>query len=284
MQIGLVVSDANQNPKNGRSEGLTWAILLAGWTDFAKASVGLPDDGEAGRVKRAVPALIGLQAVACALAEVDQLSPKERAAGLDMGDVLIRQYAGQINEVWRGEAMPPGVEVLVRDARVALEAARRAGTGWILRAGSMVGQFPADLIEALEAMGFGGDVFVVSPGVRVFAGCPIAFVRDKAGPASAEVCGLVEHLLHEGVEQPSRDIFERVVQRGLRQAYRQFDFAKGGPVRDLVVGEDGLPAGQPLLVPAMIAGEALPVSPPIRGASAQAALPVEWDEGEGSSE
>ena len=57
-------------------------MLLAKWTDFAKASVALPEGGEAGRIKQAVPALIGLQGVTAALDEVDQLAPNERAAGL----------------------------------------------------------------------------------------------------------------------------------------------------------------------------------------------------------
>jgi hypothetical protein len=62
-----------------------------------------------------------------------------------------------------------------------------------------------------------------------------------------------------------------------RQVYRQFDFSKGGPVRDLVLPMDAdLPPGQPLLVPAILAGEAQPVTLPIPGADRQGPLPVEF--------
>jgi hypothetical protein len=137
----------------------------------------------------------------------------------------------------------------------------------------------AQLVEA----GFGGDVFVPSPGVRLFAGAPIAFAREAEGGGPGEhVCDLMDELLEAGIEAPPTragpKAVQRVVQRGLRQVYRQFDFAKGGPVRDLVVGEDALPAGQPLVVPAMLRGVPQPVSLPIRGASEQAELPVVWED------
>lgn len=256
-------------------------MLLAKWTDFAKASVALPDGGESGRIKQAVPALIGLQGVTAALDEVDQLSAKERAAGLDMAEVLIRQYAGQINEVWRGVSLHEGVETFVTDARAALDDARRAGAGLVLVAGSLVGQHPAELVAQLLALGFAGDVFVPSPGVRFFAGCPLAFAREShGGQPPDQVCGLIEEHVTSGLESTDSRVkprTQRVVQRGLRQVYRQFDFAKGGPVRDLVVGENELPPGQPLLVPALLGGVPQPVSLPIRGASDQDELPVVWE-------
>ncbi len=257
-------------------------MLLAKWTDFAKASVALPEGGEAGRIKQAVPALIGLQGVTAALDEVDQLAPKERAAGLDMAEVLIRQYAGQINEIWRGVSLHEGVEEFITDARTAIEEARRAGAGWILQSESLVGQHPAELVAQLLEMGFAGDVFVPSPGVRLFGGCPVAFARDaNGGQPPEDVCALIDEHVAAGLEETGKraqQMIHRGVQRGLRQAYRQFDFAKGGPVRDLVVGEDELPPGQPLLVPALLAGVAQPVSLPIRGASDQDELPVVWSE------
>jgi len=62
-----------------------------------------------------------------------------------------------------------------------------------------------------------------------------------------------------------------------RQVYRQFDFARGGPVRDLVAPLNAdLPPGQPLLVPIVQAGELCAVPLPPRGHLAIDPLPVEF--------
>ena len=90
---------------DGSQRVLTWSVLLAKWTEFAKASTVLPDEGDAGRVKRNVAAIIGLQAVTCALGEIDSLAADERAAGIDLAAVQIRSLAAQLNEAWRGEVM-----------------------------------------------------------------------------------------------------------------------------------------------------------------------------------
>ena len=42
---------------------MTWAALLGKWTEFAQSALALPDDDEGGRLREAVPAIIGLQAV-----------------------------------------------------------------------------------------------------------------------------------------------------------------------------------------------------------------------------
>ena len=63
-----------------------------------------------------------------------------------------------------------------------------------------------------------------------------------------------------------------------RQVYRQFDFSKGGPVRDLVQPMDAaLTPGQPLLIPAILAGEVQPIALPIPGTEHQKPLPVEFE-------
>lgn len=256
--------------KKTSDTNLTWALLLAKWADFAKASVALPNDGDAGRVKKCVPAIIGLQSVACALKEVDSLSSKERAAGLDMAQVLIRQYAADIHQVWKGETLHPGIEELINDAHAALRDASNAGMGWILTQPAFVGEHPAELIAALSEAEFTGDLYLPSPGVRLFKTSPLAFVRDSAGPIGDDVRdAITEFLGHKSVRtQPQREWL---------QVYRQFDFGKGGAVRDVVVGENALVPGQPLLVPAMLKGVAQPISLPIRGASEQDVLPVVFE-------
>lgn len=103
---------------------LTWSALLARWTDFARAAVALPDTGEPGRWKRAVPDVIALQAVYHALGETGSLPAGERALGLDRAEVLIKKHAARLGELWVGAPMPGLLAELVADARAALKQAR----------------------------------------------------------------------------------------------------------------------------------------------------------------
>ena len=92
---------------------MTWAALLGKWTEFAQSALALPDDDEGGRLREAVPAIIGLQAVTHALAELDDLEPDERALGIDRAEMLIRKHAGELNTIWRGEEMPEEIIEIV---------------------------------------------------------------------------------------------------------------------------------------------------------------------------
>ncbi len=251
---------------------VTWSLLLAKWTEFAKASTVLPDEGDGGRVKRHVAAIIGLQAVACALGEADELASDERSAALDLAAVQIRVFAQELNEAWRGEPMPEGLVELMDDAKKALVAARDGGVEFTVMQGPVVAEHPAELVDRLIEAEFGGDLYLAAPGVPIFAGCPAGFVRLAKGgaPNSDVVAAIVEFLGKGQVKYKGAPRF--------RQAYRQFDFSKGGPVRDVVVvNDDALAAGQPLLVPAILRGVLQPVPLPIPGARHQEELPVEFE-------
>ncbi|MEM9165411.1 MAG: hypothetical protein AAGB48_00115 [Planctomycetota bacterium] len=254
---------------------VTWAALLGAWTEFAKSAAAFPDDGEGGRFKRAVPSIVTIQAVTHALGEIHELPADEHALGLDRAEMAIREHAGVINQLWAGEPLPEGLVELIEDARAALALAASAGFEWAVAQERAVFPHPAELLEALESIGFAGDLFVPTPGVPLFAGCPAVFVRPDAETAAdderlATALGLVAALA-EGCDGPTPG--------PCRQAYRQFDFARGGPVRDLVQPMDAdLPAGQPLLVPAILGGVIQHVTLPIQGADKQAAVPVEFDE------
>jgi len=107
-----------------RPSELTWTALLGRWIDFAKASVALPDDEEGDCWRESVPAVINLQAVTFALADLDDLSADERALALDKAEILIDENDARLAEIWAGEPMPPGLAELRDDARMALRAAR----------------------------------------------------------------------------------------------------------------------------------------------------------------
>lgn len=252
---------------------MTWAALLGKWAEFARSAVALPDEGESGLLKQAVPDIIALQSVTHALGEINELDPEERALGLDRAEIGIREHAASINTIYRGEPMPDGVAELIDDARLALAAASGGGLEWCVADDRIICPHPMELVDALLEAGFAGDLFLPTPGVPVFAPAPCAFVRHADGsPIEPELAAVIADFL-----AMSGEIAEPEQMVEPRQVYRQFDFAKGGPVRDYVVPmESDLPAGQPLLVPAILAGERQPVTLPVPGADRQGEVPIEF--------
>jgi hypothetical protein len=103
---------------------LTWAALLGRWVAFARSAVALPDDAQGRAWKSAVPDIIGLQAVTCALGDLDQVAAEERSLGLDRASVLIDRHTKHLHRLL-GPALHPRLEEMVRQAREALAAARR---------------------------------------------------------------------------------------------------------------------------------------------------------------
>lgn len=252
---------------------LTWSALLAKWTEFAQAAVAFPDNHEGERWKDAVTPIITLQACANAMGDLDELTSDERAFGLDKAEILIRKNAKRLHDIWTGEPLPHEVAEVIADARRARSAAAGRGLEWTVASERFLATHPGDLQTVLAGAGFSGDLLLPTPGVPLFAGAPCAFLRGKLGEVpDEELIEVVEaYLASCDGESTEPDAVE-----GPRQVYRQFDFSKGGPVRDLVAPMDrDLPAGQPLLMPAIESGEVLPVPLPIRGADKLEPLPVE---------
>ncbi len=250
---------------------LTWAALLGKWTEFAQAALALPKEGEAGLLRAGVPDIIGLQAITHALGELDTLTtPGERALALDRAAVGIRAHESSLRSTWAGRALHPELRALIDDAFRALRAAREGGLEWRVAAPAMIAAHPAELLEALAAAGFSGDLFVPAPGVVLFQHCPAVFARGPHGqPAPPGARTAIETFYTDLGDPEFRPV--------MRQAYRQFDFAKGRPVRDLVVdSNDAPPGGQPLLVAAMAAGKIVPVTLPPRRVEDVGELPVEF--------
>lgn len=254
---------------------MTWAALLGKWTEFAQSALALPDDDEGGRLREAVPAIIGLQAVTHALAELDDLEQDERALGIDRAEMLIRKHAGELNTIWRGEEMPEAIIEIVDDALLALQAVTGSGIEWVVASDQLIAPHPGDLAIALVAAGFQGDLYLPTPGVPVFEGAPAGFMTGVDIESEVGSMALVEVplFLQTGGEITGHE------SPVARQVYRQFDFSKGGPVRDVVRPMDAdLVPGQPILVPVILGGEAQPVSLPIPGADRQKPLPVVFED------
>lgn len=103
------------------TDRLTWAVMLARWTEFARSAVALPEDGEGGLVRRSVTDIITLQAVWFALEHLGELPTAERGIGLDRAGVLIDRHATAIRSRYNDQPMPEGLTELIDDAKQAYE-------------------------------------------------------------------------------------------------------------------------------------------------------------------
>ena len=100
-------------------ERLTWAVLLAQWTEFARSAVALPEAGEAGLVRASVADIIALQAVWFALSHLEELSKEERSLGLDRAGVLIARQGNAIRSRLKDTPLPGELAELIADAESA---------------------------------------------------------------------------------------------------------------------------------------------------------------------
>ena len=103
-------------------EALTWTGLLAQWVRFAQASLALPEDSDGPRWRASVPAVINLQAVTFALADLDRLRPDERALALDKAEILVTESVDQLERIWDGVEMSAALREICDDSRAALAA------------------------------------------------------------------------------------------------------------------------------------------------------------------
>lgn len=106
------------------AEGLTWAVLLGRWTDFARSAVALPDDAAGRRLRDSVADLIGLQAVWFALTHLRELPAEERALGLTRAAVLIDRHEAALLKRFASEGLPEQAIELIADARAVWSAAK----------------------------------------------------------------------------------------------------------------------------------------------------------------
>lgn len=257
------------------AEAMTWAMLLARWTEFARSAVALPTEGAGGRWRESVPAIIGLQAISMALGDLDGHElDEDRSLALDTASVGVDRHAETLAGVWADEPWPEELHELLEDARRALEDAGASGLEWCVDDERASFEHPAELAGLLEAVGFAGDLHLAAPGQVLSESCPCAFLHEPGGrmPDEAVIEAVGAFLAANGVGSDA-------IRRGPpRQAYRQFDFGQGGPVRDLVAWMGGDPrAGQPLLVPVMLGGQAQPVALPQRRGKPADPPPLEFE-------
>lgn len=215
------------------ADPLSWAALLARWTELAAAARAWPRDAEGHRWSGSVPEIIRLQAVAHALGELGTLPDPDQPLARDRAAVTVTQAASALDALWRGESMPDSILDILDDAQRAL--ARAAWTGM-----RMVWWPGPDVLDMPELESVEQDpprsLAVMAPGTPVMPGCPVAW---SVGGSAPGIPGCVVRAAPEPV-----------------QVYRQFDH-DGIATDDLIAPLDALPPGMPLLVPLREEGDPL---------------------------
>jgi len=107
-----------------RPESLTWTSLLAQWMRFAQASLAIPEEADGARWRASVPAIINLQAVTFALADLHHLPDDERALGIDKSQILIDRSVAELDRTWIGIARSPMIDEIILDAVAALKSVK----------------------------------------------------------------------------------------------------------------------------------------------------------------
>lgn len=266
-------------PKN---DSISWSTLLAGWIQFAQRAVALPKTQEGQRWRDSVAPTIGLHALAMALGEIEKVDPEERPLAMDTSELGIKEHVTKLNEIWRSEPMPESIIELIEDAKEAWEVAIHEGVVWIVKSERFVSFHPGELGNALLDAGYIGEVLIVSPGVEMFAGAPIAIARNNSGGQPEDD---VLRMIQDFLNACDGDLEYPQIIRPVCQVYRQFDFLNGGAAKDLVAPVTGdLQAGQPLLIPVVSGGEMCAVPLPPRAGKPLDPVEVVWVENESDTD
>lgn len=104
---------------------LTWAVLLARWTEFARTAIALPQQGELGLLRQSIADIITLQAVWFSLQQMDDLDPLERPVGIDRAGVLIARHSTAIRKRFGQTPLPEDLKSLLDDVSLSYEAIKQ---------------------------------------------------------------------------------------------------------------------------------------------------------------
>lgn len=219
-------------------DALTWTALLGKWIEFAQASVALPRDAEGERWRASIPAIINLQAITFALGDLAQLPADERALARDRAEILIRENAHALEELWREADLPGALDEMIADAETAL--ARTAFLGAV----ELIWPGPGTMIVPPIEPDFdaGGTLAMMQPGTIVMPGEPVAWWIDHEAD---EWLALLTRCERRATDRP-------------QQVYREFR-EDGRALRDVIapIDEEPVPGALPLLVPLLDRGRVI---------------------------
>ncbi len=103
---------------------MTWQALLGRYIEFAQASLAIPATDSGQRWRSAIPAIITLHAITCALNELHTLPRDEHALAIDRAAYLLDRHNREIQALWQPELPPAGVREIIEDAKASLARAR----------------------------------------------------------------------------------------------------------------------------------------------------------------
>lgn len=204
----------------------TWSSLLAVWSDFARSTAALPKVGNAGLLRRSVPAIIGLQAICHALRDLDSLGAEEYRSGQDRAALTIRTLNSELESIWKGEQIPETLRRLMTESPGELERTRSAGYEFVPESGVYTTTIePADIQRWCANVRFDGRIWLAAPGRRVRAGLPVLFALARSGAPipGALLADLGDHLpgcLWRRIPR-IRQVYESVEEHGVRQVARE---------------------------------------------------------------
>lgn len=237
-------------PSDSPSQDLSWPLLLAKWTEYAKAAVALPRTEEGDRERNSVPAVIALQAATFALSEIHRLPTDERLLGIERADYTVRERSAELDQLWRGHPMPDAMLDLLTDASRAVQFASTLGTEY--RAASDATSPDLDALRTLQTTLIAASTdahpltaYAPHPGTRVSAGTPVLFVNPDC-PITLTPAAL----------SPDCPLTEPRTAAPM-QVYRN---AEANRTTDLAAPMNtAMPPGRPLLIPLLIDGEPRPL-------------------------
>ena len=239
-------------------EALGWAALLAQWMTFAKANATPIDSGDVDeRLARSVTSVITLQAVTHALGDLARTHVDERAFARDRSEVLVREHAGKLDDIWRGEMMPEALLEVEAAARVALTRAPYADARMLVWTGGAEEGAPGEMWVMPETPDPGpssshvdqrGTLLVMQPGTVAMPGEVVAWWSERTLDDGHEFdAWLAQVRTADGIEERTADVPPQI--------YRQIN-DDGQITGDVVTPVWHEPSpGLPLLVPILALGE-----------------------------
>ncbi|MGP1346044.1 MAG: hypothetical protein ACTS3F_05165 [Phycisphaerales bacterium] len=220
-------------------DAMTWAYLLARWTEFARASVAFPDDAEGRRWKACIADIIALQAITHALNESHTLPADEFALAMERAELGITAHARAIHNAWNAIPLPQSLTDLIDRARAAHRSAASLSVELRASDSAMIVPDTEPLTRALIEARWHGTLRIAAPGTILFAPEPIAFLcpfHTIPEPALAWLSAV-----------PGAALIETPVPQ--TQIYRQIDPESITITADLVAPLHAqLPPGRPLLL------------------------------------
>ena len=217
-------------------EPISWIALVARWVEVARASRAIP--AADARLRGSVVPLIAIESNTAALGELASIAPHERAHARDLAEISIRQAAGELDRLWRGEEWPAELLDACEAAERALRLAIYAGLEELAVAGDGAFEVP-DLGLAFDPddpATHAGTLAAMPPGSIAMPGEPVAWWCGRPAPTAVDA-----RLVRRAAAEPM-------------QVYRELDHG-GRFVADRVASlEEDLAAGLPMLMPLVLEG------------------------------